>query len=573
MSRKLLDKARRRLEGESGNDTHRWGGRLTIALVYPNTYHQAMSNLGFQSVYHLLNSRPDALCERFFLPDPEDLAEHRKTGYPLFSLESGRFLADFDIIAFSISFENDYLHLPLLFDLARIPLFAEERGEKFPPLLAGGVCAFLNPEPLAEIMDLFAVGEAEAILPRLLPELAGESSRPELLRRLARLPGIYVPSQYTVAYHADGTLAAISPVDGAPPRVARQWLADLDKTESRSFILTEDTEFGDMALTEVSRGCSRGCRFCAAGFLYLPLRERSLERLLPQIEAGLCERSKIGLVGAAVFDHSGIGELTGAILDRAGKVSVSSLRIDALSEKEVRALKVSGHKTVALAPEAGSQRMRDGINKGLTEEQILAATRLLAEEGIPNLKLYFLIGLPGEEMTDVEEILQLTGRIRDVWLSIQKTQGRLGSITLSVNPFIPKPFTPLQWAAMESESVLAAKMKRLRSGIGRLPNTNFICESLRGAILQAFLSRGDRRTGRILPHLAAGKNLHAACRQVGLDPAFFVGRQRQETELFPWEVLDSGVRRDYLWSEYVRALQGRFTPRCQPDCRRCGVCA
>jgi radical SAM superfamily enzyme YgiQ (UPF0313 family) len=572
MSRKLIEKNRRRLEGESGCRANPWGGRLTVALVYPNTYHQAMSNLGFQSVYQLLNSRPDTLCERFFLPDPEDLAEHRKTGYSLFSLESERFLTDFDVIAFSLSFENDYLNLPILFDLARIPLFAEERGENFPPLLAGGVCAFLNPEPLAEIMDLFAVGEAEAILPALLPVLAAECPRSELLRRLAQLPGIYVPSQYAIDYRADGTLAAIRPVDDAPPRVARQWLADLDSADSRSFVLTEATEFGDMALTEVSRGCSRGCRFCAAGFLYLPPRERSLERLLPQIEAGLCERGKIGLVGAAVFDHSAIGELTSAILAQGGKLSVSSLRIDALHAEEVRALKASGHKTVALAPEAGSQQLRDRVNKGLTEEQILAAVRLLAEEGIPNLKLYFLIGLPGEEDADIEELLALTGRIREVWLAIQKTQGRLGSITLSVNPFIPKPFTPLQWAAMAGEKVLETRIKRLRAAVGRLPNTHFICESLRAAALQAFLSRGDRRTGRTLPLLAAGKNLSAACRQVGLEPAFFITRERDEAEIFPWEVLDSGVRRQALWQEYQRALQGQLTPRCHAGCRRCGVC-
>lgn len=573
MSRKLIENARRRLEAESGCRANPWGGRLSVALVYPNTYHQAMSNLGFLSVYHLLNSRADTLCERFFLPDAEDLAEHRKTGYPLFSLETGRFLTDFDVIAFSVSFENDYLHLPVIFDLARIPLFAEERGEDFPPLLTGGVCAFLNPEPLAEIMDLFAVGEAEAILPALLPLLIAEGPRPELLRRLARLPGVYVPSQYAIDYRDDGAPAAIRSLAGAPPRVARQWLSDLDSADSRSFVLTPETEFGDMALTEVSRGCSRGCRFCAAGFLYLPERERSLERLLPQIESGLCERDKIGLVGAAVFDHSAVGELTRAILAQNGKFSVSSLRLDALRAEEVRDLKTSGHKTVALAPEAGSQRMRDGINKGLSEEQILAAVRLLAEEGIPNLKLYFLIGLPGEEDADIEAILELTGRIREVWLAVQKTQGRLGSITLSVNPFIPKPFTPLQWAAMTREKVLEAKVRRLRAAVGRLPNTRFICESLRAATLQAFLSRGDRRAGRTLPLLAAGKNLNAACRQVGLDPAFYTTRERGEKEIFPWEVLDSGVRRDYLWSEYGRARQGRLTPRCQPDCRRCGICA
>ncbi len=345
MSRKLIEKARRRLENESGTRANPWGGRLAVALVYPNTYHQAMSNLGFLSVFHLLNNRPDTLCERFFLPDAEDLAEHRKTGYPLFSLDSGRSLTDFDVIAFSLSFENDYVNLPVIFDLARLPLFASERAERFPPLLAGGVCAFLNPEPLAEIMDLFAIGEAEAILPQLLPALAADAPRSELLRRLARLPGIYVPSLYQVDYRQDGTLAGSRPTSGAPAQVGRQWLDDLDTAETRSFVLTGETEFADMALTEVSRGCSRGCRFCAAGFLYLPPRERSLERLLPQIEDGFCSRQKQGLVGAAVSDYSHMGELTGAILERGGKVSVASLRIDSLAAEDVQALRQSGHKT------------------------------------------------------------------------------------------------------------------------------------------------------------------------------------------------------------------------------------
>ncbi|HEY7746551.1 MAG TPA: radical SAM protein, partial [Desulfuromonadales bacterium] len=414
MSRKLIDKARRRLAAESGCRPNPWGGRLSVALVYPNTYHQAMSNLGFLSVYHLLNSRDDTLCERFFLPDPEDLAEHEKTGYPLFSLESGRFLADFDVIAFSVSFENDYLNLPTIFALGHIPLFAAERGERFPLVLCGGVCAFLNPEPLAEIMDVFAVGEGEVLLSPFVAEvLAGEAlARPKLLRRLAALPGFYVPSLYAVDYRSDGTVERYRPADGAPPRVARQWLPDLDRYETRNFVLTEETEFGDMALAEISRGCSRGCRFCAAGYIYLPPRERSLEKLTSEVEEGLCQRQKVGLVGAAVSDYSSIEALQQEILVRGGKVSVASLRIDSLTEAEVSALRASGHRTVALAPEAGSQRLRDLINKGLDEGQILAAVRRLAVGGIPNLKLYFLIGLPMETAADTAELLGLAAKIR-----------------------------------------------------------------------------------------------------------------------------------------------------------------
>ncbi len=574
MSRKLLDKARRRLEAETGCHANPWGGRLSVALVYPNTYHHAMSNLGFLTVYQLLNQADDTLCERFFLPDTEDLAEHRKTGYPLFSLETGRPLADFDLIAFSISFENDYLNLPVLFDLARIPWLREERGEGYPLMLAGGVCAFLNPEPLAEVMDLFAVGEAEPILPDLLNALraAGGEGRRALLQRLAATPGLYVPSFYHFDYGPDGNVAEVTVEPPAPSRVERRWLADLDASASRSFVLTEATEFGDMALTEISRGCSRGCRFCAAGFLFLPPRERSLANLEEQIGEGLCQRQKQGLIGAAVSDYPEIAALEATILERGGKVSVASLRIDALSGTEVAALAASGHRTVALAPEAGSQRLRDLINKGLDEAQILRAVGLLAAGGIPHLKLYFLIGLPTETEADIAELLALTGAVRELWLAEGKRRGRLGRITLSVNPFIPKPFTPFQWAPMATEAILKGRLQQLRAGIGRLPNTEIICESLRAAYLQALLSRGDRRLGPILPALAGGRPLRAACRDAGLDSDRFVLRERSPDEPFPWEVLDSGVDRGYLWREYQNGLHGRLTPRCLPSCRRCGVC-
>ena len=574
MSRKLIDNARRRLAAETGCRANPWGGRLSVALVYPNTYRQAMSNLGFLSIYQLLNSREDTLCERFFLPDAEDMAEHRKTGYPLFSLESGRLLTDFDVIAFSISFENDYLNLPDIFNLAQIPLWGAERGDRFPLVISGGVCAFLNPEPLAEIIDLFVIGEGEAILPALVRSIgsAGDLGRDDLLRQLGSLPGIYVPSRYQVNYQSDGRIAGWTHSADVPERVARQWVRDLDTTQSRSFVLTDQTEFSDMALVEISRGCSRGCRFCAAGFLYLPPRERSLDNLLGQIEEGLCERNKVGLVGAAVSDFSQIEPLNRAILERGGKISVASLRIDSLTANEVEALKVSGHRTVALAPEAGSQRMRDAINKGLDRDQILHAVSLLAEGGIPNLKLYFLVGLPGEQNSDIDELIELIGDIREIWIAEGKKQGKLGNLTLSVNPFIPKPFTPFQWVPMADEKSLKQTFQRIRSAVARMPNTEVIFESLRSAVLQAFLSRGDRRVGRTLPLLTAGDNLKAACRKSGLDPAFYLTRQRGQDERFPWEILDSGVRRDVLWREYQMGLTSRVSQRCFDGCTRCGVC-
>ena len=574
MSRKLLDKARRRLAAEKGGTIHPWGGRLSVALIYPNRYSHAMSNLGFLTVHHLLNSREDTLCERFFLPDPEDISEHEKTGYPLVSLESGRPLADFDLIAVSLSFENDALHLPLIFELGRIPLWAKDRGSDEPLLLCGGVCAFLNPEPFAEIFDLFAVGEAEVLLDPLLAVLLGKEnvSRLELLQRLAVVPGLYVPSLYDIAYHADGSVAAITPQPPAPTRVKRQWLADLDSSECRSFIVTEEAEFSGMALTEISRGCSRGCRFCAAGFIFLPPRERSLEQLTGQLECGLSQHRKQGLVGAAVSDYSDFAGLSEVIHDREGTLSPASLRIDAIDAATALALATSGHRTATLAPEAGSQRMRDLINKGINETQILSATRHLATAGILNLKLYFLIGLPTESAEDIAAILELTTQIRTIWVEEGKKRGRLGSITLSVNPFVPKPFTPLQWAAVLDEKGLDGRIRTLRSAIARLPNCELHVESPRAALLQGFLARGDRRVGAAIPLLASGKNLRATCRELNLDPTFYLSRERGETEIFPWEVIDCGVTRRHLWSEYQRAIAGKLSPRCAAGCSRCGVC-
>jgi radical SAM superfamily enzyme YgiQ (UPF0313 family) len=573
MSHRLLEKYRQRRAAESGLNSNPWGGRLSVALVYPNTYHQGMSNLGIQAVYQLLNARPDTLCERFFLPDPEDLAEHRRTGFPLVSVETQRPLADFDLIAFSISFENDYLNLPTLFELAQLPLWREERSNRQPLVLCGGVCAFLNPEPLAEIMDLFAVGEAEVLLDPLLDLLhqAGGQERGELLAAIAGLPGYYVPSLYMVDYDETGCLYAMTPLAGAPQRVERQWLAMLDSFQARTCVATPDTEFGSMQLVEVSRGCPRACRFCAAGFIYRPFREHSSGFLRAQLTGGEAVPGKVGLVAAAVSDYDGLAEIGNSVLDSGGEVSVSSVRIDAITPQQVAMLVRSGHRTLALAPEAGSQRMRDVVNKGVDEAQILAAVRMVAEGGVPNLKLYFMVGLPGETDDDVQAIAALTGRIRQVWEAVGKRRGKLGRLTLSVNPFIPKPWTPLQWAPMEPVARLEKKYRLLQKLIRPLANVDLQCESLRSAELQGFFARGDRRSGRILPLLAEGRGLKAACRQAGLDPASCLHRERRPDEPFPWEIITQGVRRDYLWHEYRAALAGTPGSICHPGCSRCGM--
>ena len=571
MSRKNSHSNNLRLQEETGAVFHSWTEkRYRIALVYPNTYHQGMSNLGFLTVYHLLNQRNDCLCERFFLPEKEALA---KSACFLLSLESSHRLTDFDLVAFSISFENDYLNLPIIFNLAGIPFFSADRDQSWPLILFGGVCAFINPEPLAEVVDLVAIGEAEPILPGLLDILLDKSQdRKECYQKLAQLPGIYVPRFYTPVYAETGEVTQINPAKGLPAQIDRQFLHDLDQSPSRSFIQASDTEFGNMALTEVSRGCSRGCRFCAAGFVYLPPRERSLDNLLDQVDIGLCQRGRIGLVAAAVSDYSEIQELQQGILERHGQISMSSLRLDAIDSEEVEKLYQAGHKSVAIAPEAGSQRMRDFINKGISEEQILASVRMLADGGIKNLKLYYIIGFPDEQQSDIDAIITLTENISAIWREAGRKRGQLGNLTLSVNPFIPKPFTPFQWAGMEKEGSLKKKLRFLQSAVSRIPNTRMNNESIRAAILQTFLSRGDRRIGQLLPKLAAGDNLKQLCKKSGLSLDFYVNRERGAEECFPWEVIDQGVKKSYLWQEYQRAQQEKLTSPCVPTCRRCGVC-
>ncbi len=568
-----VDSLRRRLAGESGLSVPPRGGRLNVALVYPNSYHQGMSNLGVQAVYQLLNERPDSRCERFFLPDPAELADSRRGAAPLLSLESRLPLGDFDLIAFSISFENDYLNLPVLFELAQLPLWAAERDERHPLVLCGGVCAFLNPEPLAGIMDLFAVGEAEVLLDPLLAALKAGEGRPraELLADLAGIPGLYVPSLYRVDYHTDGTLAANTPLGAAPPRVKRQWLAVLDGFQARTCLFTAETEFSGMQLIEVSRGCPRACRFCAAGYIYRPFREHSRKALHDSLLGGGESPGRVGLVAAAVSDYGDLAALGGEIVAAGGEVSVSSVRLDAIAPEQVAMLAASGHRTLALAPEAGSQRMRDAVNKGVDEEQILTAVAMIAAGGIPNLKLYFMVGLPGEEDEDVIAIGALTAKIRAVWEAEGKRRGRLGRLTLSVNPFIPKPWTPLQWAPMAPAARLEKKYRLLQRLIGPMANVELHSESLRSAALQALLARGDRRCGELLPLLAAGQNLKAACREVGLDADFYITRHRADDELFPWEIIDQGVTRDYLWAEYRAALAASPGTVCHPGCRRCGM--
>ncbi len=540
MSWKIKVNLKNRLAAESGSTVSRRGGRLRVCLVYPNRYRIAMSNLGFMAVHSLINSYPDMLCERAFLPDPDELREYEQSRTPLLSLETQQPVGDFDIIAFSVSFESDYLNLPHIFRLAGLPCYARERSERQPLVIAGGAALFLNPEPVADFLDLVCLGEAEVFLGELLAALAEGIATPrgELLQRLSTIPGVYVP-------------ALRRPGDGTT--MARQYLQGLDDAPVATTINTPETEFGDLHLVELSRGCPRGCRFCAAGYIYLPYRQRSLETIRGQVLEAIGRGRKVGLVAAAVGDYRGIGDLCRDIVTRGGSVSVSSLRIDGLDEAMIDVLVASGHKTATLAPEGGSQRLRDMIRKGISEEQILSACQLLISRDILNLKLYFIIGLPTETDEDIRELLGLVERIRLLVLEKARLNKRLGEITLSVNPFIPKPFTPFQWCGMLEQKQLEKRLAVLQKGVRRMPNVSLQAESIREAMLQALLSRGDRSLAPFLVRSDELGSWRQGARDLGLDVARLVTRRIPLDEELPWDFI-TGPGKERLRREYALAF-------------------
>ena len=552
---------------ESGAVHKSWVGRLAIALIYPNAYSVGISNLGFQTVYRLWNEMEEVVCERMFLPED---------GRPPISLESGRPLTDFDVAAFSISFENDFRHVLAIFRSAGIPFFAKQRNDSYPLVVAGGVACFLNPEPLAPFVDVFLLGEAEELLPEFVYTLLRKAaSRQDLLHRMAHeISGAYVPGLYRVTYHEDGTIRSRISEGGVPDRIPRRYVSDVDRFPAYSQILTSDSPFADSFLIETGRGCVHGCRFCTAGYIYRPPRYRSPEILEDLLRLGAGRTNRIGLVGAAISDLPDLSRLCHTGHDLGLDLSFSSLRADSITDDLIGAMIENGVKTATLAPDAGSERMRKVINKGITEEHILLAAEKLVYAGVPNLKLYFMIGLPTETMEDVEAVVQLVARVRDVFLRASRIRRRIGEITVSIHPFVPKASTPFQWVGMNHSHVLQAKARRILPGLNRMANVRASCGNIRDAVVQAVLSRGDRRVADIL--VLAEKcrwNWARTFKEADMPHEFFAFRERKLNEVLPWDFIDHGIHRSWLEMEYRKAIKAKPGLPCPIwNCSRCGVC-
>ena len=570
MVSKFAKASQKFLESEIGTIRKSWHQKISIALVYPNRYHVGMSSLGYQTLYDLLNGLDHVVCERAFLPD----GKGPQTVQPV-TIESGRPITDADIIAFSISFENDYPHLLTILDQAGIPLESAARSARHPLVIAGGVACFLNPEPIAAFIDCFLLGEAEGILPRFFQVFEPGSDKQELLKTLAcRVPGAYVPAFYQARYHADGTLATFEPLEDVPPKIERVYLKDLDQISTASAVLTPHTTFDRTFLIEVGRGCPHGCRFCSAGFIYRPPRFRPMTQLKQSIDRGARLTDRIGLVGAAVSDLPEIEELCGQYNDQNIRISFSSLRADRLTPGLLSILKKSNVKTATIAPEVGSERMRRVINKGITEKDVLTAATRLVENGIPNLKLYFMIGLPGETGADIDAIIKLTKQIKHGFLTSSRARKHIGTITLSLNSFVPKPATPFQWAAMDEVGTLKQKIKKIKNELKKVANLRINSDIPRWAYIQAMFSRGDRRVADILLMAHANKgNWAQTLKTTPVNADFYVLRERDPDEKLPWDFIDHGIKKSYLRQEYQRAKQELTTPDCRVEvCRMCGVC-
>ena len=574
MNRKdLIDRLQELYKDEDSRVTVNPHAGQKVAIVYPNTYFVGMSNLGLHIIYEEINLRNDSVCERIFLPEKKELEAYDKTKTPLMSVETQRPMHQFDVVAFDVTFEMDYFHIPLMLRHGRVPIMGKDRTEFDPIVIAGGPCATFNPEPFADFIDAFIIGEGEGIVSRVLDIIRDGKmeglDRHAILRQLANISGVYVPSLYVPIYSDDGEFKGYHIAEGAPTTIKRHF--EMLTSGGETVVATNYTEFGAMYIIEVARGCGRHCRFCMAGYCFRVPRVRPLEILKEGVDRAEKLGKKVGLMGAAISDYPEVDELVTYIRSKDMRYSCASLRADSLTQAVVDGLADSGQKTITIAPETGSERLRRVINKGISEEHLQNAATLSAKSGIQHMRLYIMIGLPTETDEDIEAIVGLAERTQAHMAEV----GCKGRLTLSINPFIPKPFTPFQWMAMDNQKTVEKKLQYIKKALQKNRRIEVLVESPKEAYIQGVLARGDRRLGTVLAACAAdrgSKSFKAEMKAAGLDMDEMNYRERSFDEFLPWSHLDMGMDDGYLEMEWKRSVDEAYTPPCVQGCKRCGVC-
>ena len=574
MNRKdLIDRLQELYKDEDSRVTVNPHAGQKVAIVYPNTYFVGMSNLGLHIIYEEINLRNDSVCERIFLPEKKELEAYDKTKTPLMSVETQRPMHQFDVVAFDVTFEMDYFHIPLMLRHGRVPIMGKDRTEFDPIVIAGGPCATFNPEPFADFIDAFIIGEGEGIVSRVLDIIRDGKmeglDRHAILRQLADISGVYVPSLYVPIYSEDGEFKGYDIAEGVPKTIKRHF--EMLTSGGETVVATNYTEFGAMYIIEVARGCGRHCRFCMAGYCLRVPRVRPLDILKEGVERAEKLGKKVGLMGAAISDYPEVDELVNYIRSKDMRYSCASLRADSLTQAVVDGLADSGQKTITIAPETGSERLRRVINKGISEEHLQNAATLSAKSGIQHMRLYIMIGLPTETDEDIEAIVGLAERTQ----AHMEKVGCKGRLTLSINPFIPKPFTPFQWMAMDNQKVVEKKLQYIKKALQKNRRIEVLVESPKEAYIQGVLARGDRRLGAVIAACAAdrgSKSFKSEMKAAGLDMDNMNYRERSFDEFLPWSHLDMGMQEGYLEMEWQRSIDEAYTPPCAKGCKRCGVC-